>query len=122
VLDECDREMQRLRVKACEQCGEGFDAKRRDARYCSASCRKASNRANVTDKWPFANISPTSREENVDTQILDRLQAQGQTLYRIESTLAAIAEALPGFAERVPASSFTAAIEALVFQLDEEAA
>ncbi len=50
ALDECDKQLARIRVKACARCEEPFLAKRDDARYCGAACRKAANRANVTDK------------------------------------------------------------------------
>ena len=33
----------------CKRCGAGFDPKRKDARYCSARCRKAASREDVTD-------------------------------------------------------------------------
>jgi hypothetical protein len=123
LLEECDREMQRVRVKSCEQCNDPFLAKRRDARFCKDRCQKAHSRANVGDNRPLGNIHSISRGDAVTIQVLERhLEAQDRTLHRLESTLSAIAETL--FANRVPASVFGDAVEALIAsaQLDEEAA
>jgi hypothetical protein len=53
----CKRKVDRLRASArrtaaaaptdhvCDQCGQPFQAKRRDARYCSPRCRTQASRA-----------------------------------------------------------------------------
>lgn len=37
----------RRRQKVCAQCGQGFQASRRDAKFCSDACRKAASRDRV---------------------------------------------------------------------------
>ena len=36
-------------VNYCTECGEGFEAKRKDARFCSERCRKRNQRAKPED-------------------------------------------------------------------------
>jgi len=50
-------------MKTCTECGNGFEAKRADAKYCSAVCRVTANRNSaplVTDK-----LNVTSVTDNV---------------------------------------------------------
>lgn len=46
--------------RRCVECGNGFKAKRRDARYCSPSCRKRAARARAAETEPI--IGDSGRE------------------------------------------------------------
>jgi hypothetical protein len=122
VLEECDRQLERVRVKSCEHCGESFVAKRIDARYCpTPRCRKAASRRNVTDNRRPVNTPSLSREAmEAIAEINTRMDAQDQTLYQILQMLAGIAEVL--FTNRVPASVFGDAIDTLLLQAQLEKA
>ena len=67
VIDECDSALAAVRVKSCERCGDGFLAKRTDARFCGPACRKASSR-DVTDNRRPANTTSTSRGTDMTTE------------------------------------------------------
>lgn len=42
-----------MRTRTCDNCGETFTAKRKDARTCSPNCRKAIQRAKATASQPI---------------------------------------------------------------------
>ena len=46
---------------ACHVCGSGFAAVRRDARFCSAACRKSASRTNVPEAPQNRTSSPSKR-------------------------------------------------------------
>jgi hypothetical protein len=66
------RRARRWRSKACESCGATFNArkhKRKDARFCSDSCRQRAHRKTVTDK----STSPRGHLKNRDSGVSPRL-------------------------------------------------
>jgi hypothetical protein len=102
VLEEVERQLRPLRLGRCEHCGDPFLANRADTRFCSARCRKAASRANVTVNCPVPDTLTISEEgilmattqalpkAEVMSQVIGRLDAQDRLLARIERTLADI--------------------------------
>lgn len=109
LLDECEPILDRVPVRTCEHCWNSFDAKRADSRFCSSRCQKAASRANVRDKSQVATLHPMSREGNMVSEA-ERLDQEA--LRRIELILNGLAQTL--LVNRVPASVFGEAVDALV--------
>ena len=72
-------------VRKCDKCGNDFETKRNDAKYCSPKCRKISSRAglSVTDnQLSAANVtdnivsSVTDNQEHRDAKIRAWLEQQ----------------------------------------------
>lgn len=87
---------------ACATCGEAFDAKRRDARYCSARCRQIASRRGVTDNAPGVTDRVTDNFPGaVAVTDIDRLDELGARIQRGDRlTSAEIADA-KWFCERI---------------------
>ena len=62
--------------KKCENCGEEFEAKRADAKYCSAKCRVAANRNNVTDNSVTDNVTDKEYRGRATGKTLKEMGAQ----------------------------------------------
>jgi hypothetical protein len=102
VLEEVERQIRPLHLRRCEHCRELFLANRKGANLCSARCRKAASRANVTVNRPVSDtltiseegiLMPTAQvlpKAEVISQVIGRLDAQDRLLHRIERTLADI--------------------------------
>lgn len=91
----------------CEHCGTAFEARRRDARFCSAKCRKQAWTGAPLIVQPPALPGPVERETRV---ILTRLGVSpdddvARAALRVAATLddpATPAGALPGLSRVLP--------------------
>ena len=84
--------------KICTNCGNEFETKRTDAKFCSANCRKAYSR-DVTDKLSVTNkpVNVTDKEldvtlkEDSETRqwLIRQFEAEGKPPDEIENIMTA---------------------------------
>lgn len=94
----------------CEACGQGFEAKRSTARFCSDTCRKRSERSSGAEsggrsfRAVYAELEAVGRLETADGQIaltlaeaLDSGQTSGSAKAQLARELLAVrAKAMAG--------------------------
>lgn len=65
-----------LKLPTCQECGDAFQAKRRDARFCSDSCRQRAHRKregrsllDVAKAYVDAGVLPGDLEDETDALV-----------------------------------------------------
>lgn len=90
---------------SCEECGKVFIANRRDARYCSDSCRKNASNRRLADKMTDSEIAALARLRQIDPVVNEFLNGiehrwGKQGLKRAVHAMIKVAQAVRGATQK----------------------
>jgi hypothetical protein len=106
----------RIKRRACAVCGLSFQSVRRDALYCSLSCRQKAHRTGKTQLFPKAAYvderrAVPSASEPQGATLASRLEVQAHVVADLDRSLGQIGSTVEDAGKRAPTDAVLSAID-----------